>query len=80
VSSPEWLSVQQVADLIGVDAKTVARWSRSDVSMPVLRRGRVVRFRADLLNNWLEAQLPRAARARAQRTQSAPDSQLSKSA
>jgi len=72
----EWLTVAQVAEMLSVDEKTVTRWSRSDASMPVLRRGRVVRFRRDLLNAWLEGQLPRAAR---KRTGSAPSSQLTAS-
>jgi len=70
-----WLDVQQVANLLGVDPKTITRWSRSDPTMPVLRRGRVVRFRADLLDSWLESQLPRAARAKVKRTESTPTSQ-----
>jgi excisionase family DNA binding protein len=72
----DWLTVSQVAEMLDVDEKTVTRWSRADPTMPVLRRGRVVRFRRDLLDCWLEAQLPRKAR---QRTASAPSEQLSKS-
>jgi hypothetical protein len=34
----------QVAELLQVDEKTVLLWSLQDASMPVLRRGRVVRF------------------------------------
>jgi predicted site-specific integrase-resolvase len=75
-----YLNIQQVADLISVDPKTISRWSRSDPTMPVIRRGKIVRFRADLLQDWLDQQLPRAARARAQRTRSTQDSQLSASA
>jgi excisionase family DNA binding protein len=70
VITSEWLNVRQVAQLLGVDEKTVTRWSRSDPSMPVLRRGRIVRFNRAGLSAWLEQQLPRKARASAQHTSS----------
>ena len=37
-----------------LDEKTVLRWSLQDASMPVLRRGRVVRFPGERLLTWLE--------------------------
>ena len=61
-SDPAYLTARQVADLLQVDEKTVQRWSLQDASMPVLRRGRVVRFPRDRLFVWLERQEPRAAR------------------
>ena len=66
---PLYLTAEQVADMLQVDAKTVSRWSLEDPSMPVLRRGRVVRFPRARLMAWLERQEPRSARrsARAQR-------------
>ena len=57
-----YLTARQVADLLQVDEKTVQRWSLQDASMPVLRRGRVVRFPRKRLLVWLERQEPRAAR------------------
>jgi excisionase family DNA binding protein len=59
---PIYLTARQVADLVRVAEKTVLRWSLQDASMPVLRRGRVVRFRRERLLVWLERQEPRAAR------------------
>jgi excisionase family DNA binding protein len=53
-----YLSASQVAELIQVDEKTVLRWSLEDASMPVLRRGRVVRFPRERLLTWLERQDP----------------------
>jgi excisionase family DNA binding protein len=63
-TAPEslYLTARQVADLVGVAEKTVLRWSLQDASMPVLRRGRVVRFPRERLLVWLERQEPRAAR------------------
>ena len=61
-TEPAYLTAQQVADLLQVDEKTVQRWSLQDASMPVLRRGRVVRFPRERLLVWLERQEPRAAR------------------
>ena len=68
-SDPLYLTAEQVADMLQVDPKTVSRWSLEDASMPVLRRGRVVRFPRARLLAWLERQEPRSARrsARAQR-------------
>jgi excisionase family DNA binding protein len=59
---PVYLTARQVADLVRVAEKTVLRWSLQDASMPVLRRGRVVRFPRQRLLVWLERQEPRAAR------------------
>ena len=59
---PAYFTARQVADLLQVDEKTVQRWSLQDASMPVLRRGRVVRFPRERLLVWLERQEPRAAR------------------
>ena len=61
-TEPAYLTARQVADLLRVDEKTVLRWSLQDASMPVLRRGRVVRFPRERLLVWLERQEPRAAR------------------
>ncbi len=61
-AEPAYLTPVQVAELLQVDTKTVSRWSLEDGSMPVLRRGRVVRFPRERLLAWLERQEPRSAR------------------
>lgn len=61
-SPPVYLTPEQVAGLLGVTTKTVSRWSLSDPSMPVFRRGRVVRFHRERLLVWLARQEPRGAR------------------
>lgn len=65
-AAPVYLTALQVAELLQVDEKTVLRWSLQDASMPVLRRGRVVRFPRERLLTWLERQEPRSARRSAQ--------------
>jgi excisionase family DNA binding protein len=55
-----YLTAAQVAEIVQVDEKTVLRWSLEDASMPVLRRGRVVRFPRERLLAWLQRQEPRA--------------------
>jgi len=65
-AEPAYLTALQVADLLQVDEKTVLRWSLQDASMPVLRRGRVVRFPRERLLAWLERHEPRSARRTAQ--------------
>lgn len=66
-----YLTALQVADLLQIDEKTVLRWSLQDPSLPVLRRGRVVRFPRERLFAWLQRQEPRTAR-RSARYQSSP--------
>ena len=61
-SAGDYLTPQQVADLLQIDEKTVSRWSLQDPTMPVFRRGRVVRFQRERLTAWLERQEPRSAR------------------
>ena len=65
-AEPVYLTALQVAALLQVDEKTVLRWSLEDASMPVLRRGRVVRFPRERLLAWLERQEPRGVRRSAQ--------------
>ena len=57
-----YLTAAQVAEIVQVDEKTILRWSLEDASMPVLRRGRVVRFPRERLLAWLERQEPRSRR------------------
>jgi excisionase family DNA binding protein len=61
-AAPPYLTPAQVAELLQVCEKTVLRWSLEDASMPVLRRGGVVRFHRERLERWLERQEPRSAR------------------
>jgi excisionase family DNA binding protein len=65
-SAGGYLTPQQVADLLQIDEKTVSRWSLQDPTMPVFRRGRVVRFQRERLLAWLERQEPRSAQRVAQ--------------
>ncbi len=71
-AEPAYLTALQVADLLQLDEKTVLRWSLQDASMPVLRRGRVVRFPRERLLTWLERQEPRGARRSAQAQHKSP--------
>jgi len=57
-----YLTAAQVAEIVQVDSKTILRWSLEDASMPVLRRGRVVRFPRERVLAWLERQEPRRRR------------------
>src|SRR5262249_24949821 len=61
-ASPAYLSPQQVADMVQVSAKTITRWSLEDASMPVFRRGRVVRFPKEPVLAWLKRQESRHSR------------------
>lgn len=62
VTTPAYLTPEDVAQLLQVSVKTVSRWTLEDPTMPVLKRGRVVRFERDRLMAWLARQEPRAAK------------------
>ena len=53
---PVYLTPAQAAELLQVNVRTISRWSLEDASMPVLRRGRVVRFPREALLAWLKRQ------------------------
>src|SRR5262249_6429512 len=61
-ASPAYLSAEQLADLVQVSPKTITRWSLQDASMPVFRRGRVVRFPRESVLAWLRRQESRLSR------------------
>jgi excisionase family DNA binding protein len=65
-AAPLFITVEEAAQLVNVDAKTVGRWSREDATFPVLRRGRVVRVHRERYLAWLERQMPRRAARRVQ--------------
>jgi excisionase family DNA binding protein len=54
-----YLTPREVAAMLQVSEKTISRWSLEDPSMPVLRRGRVVRFPREQLLAWLERRASR---------------------
>jgi excisionase family DNA binding protein len=68
-----YLSAEQLAELVQVSAKTITRWSLEDSTMPVFRRGRVVRFPTEAVLTWLRRQESRSSRraTQAQRKSSA---------
>jgi excisionase family DNA binding protein len=61
---PVYLTPAQAAELLQVSEKTVSRWSLEDATIPVMRRGRVVRFHRERLLAWLERQEPHRSSAR----------------
>src|SRR5437899_1812499 len=54
-STHHYLNATQVARLLQCDVTTVYRLASSDVSMPALRLGGLVRFHRERLLAWLEA-------------------------
>jgi excisionase family DNA binding protein len=63
----EYLTAAQLAELLQVSTRTVARWASSDPSMPVTRLGGVVRFHRARVERWLRASEQGRPRARKQR-------------
>jgi len=60
-AAPLFVTIEEAAELVSVDPKTVGRWSREATDFPVFRRGRVVRVHRDRFLTWLERQMPRRA-------------------
>ncbi len=56
---PVYLTAQDVADSLKVDAATAYRWAKLDRSMPVTRIGGVIRFELRAITRWLEARARR---------------------
>jgi excisionase family DNA binding protein len=64
-ATPEYLTAEQVGELLQVSPRTVQRWALEDASMPTLRLGGTVRFpRADL-ERWIERSTQRSRKSKA---------------
>jgi excisionase family DNA binding protein len=53
LNGPAYLTSTQVGDLLQVSPRTVERWALEDVTMPVTRLGRLLRFERTALEAWL---------------------------
>jgi excisionase family DNA binding protein len=53
-ATPQYLTAEQVGELLQVSSRTVQRWALEDASMPALRLGRTVRFPRAEFERWLE--------------------------
>ena len=60
-AAPLFITIEEAAELVSVDPKTIGRWSREANDFPVFRRGRVVRVHRDRFLTWVERQMPRRA-------------------
>lgn len=49
-----WLSVDEIANYLGVSSDTVYRWI-DKYSMPAHRMGRLWKFKKDQVDAWVEA-------------------------
>jgi len=70
--TPEYVTPAQLAAMLQVNVKTVCRWALEDPTMPVLRRGHILRFHYGRLLAWLERQEPRGTRRARQRRMAKP--------
>jgi len=53
-ATPQYLTAEQVGELLQVSPRTVQRWALEDASMPATRLGRTVRFPRAELERWIE--------------------------
>ena len=54
-NTQDYLTIGQMAELLQVSPKSVSRWASTDLSMPVLRIGRTVRFPKERVLKWLRS-------------------------
>jgi len=66
ITTAQYLTPAQVAEMLQVSEKSISRWALSVASMPVLRIGRIVRFERQALLAWLARKQPRASRVTAE--------------
>ncbi|KTR11059.1 helix-turn-helix domain-containing protein [Curtobacterium citreum] len=52
-TTPELLGVEQAAARLGLQPKTLYEWRRLHKGPPSLRVGRLVKYRADVLDEWI---------------------------
>jgi excisionase family DNA binding protein len=55
VEKAEYLTAEQVAELLQVSGKSVYRWAAQEPSLPTLRIGATVRFPKERLLAWLRS-------------------------
>ncbi len=51
----EYVTFDEVAELLQVSKKTLCRWATKDPSLPVLRIGGTLRFPRERFSRWLRA-------------------------
>ena len=59
----QYLTANQVAQILQVSEKTVYRWAKDDPTFPMLKLGGTVRFPKERLTRWLEQRTQSARRA-----------------
>jgi excisionase family DNA binding protein len=64
-ATPQYLTAEQVGELLEVSSRTVQRWALEDACMPVFRLGRTVRFPRAELERWIERSTQRSRKSRA---------------
>jgi excisionase family DNA binding protein len=62
IDGQTFLTPAQAAQLLQVSPKSIYRWARSDHTMPVFRKGSILRFPRAELEVWIKRQMPRGAR------------------
>lgn len=56
--TPELLGVEQAAARLGLQPKTLYEWRRLHKGPPSLRVGRLVKYRSDVLDEWISRPRP----------------------
>jgi excisionase family DNA binding protein len=52
---PMFLTVADLAELLQVSEKSIARWAAQDASMPAVRLGKLLRFERQAVLDWLRS-------------------------
>ena len=51
----QWISIEELAEYLGISAVTIRSWIRSGKDIPAVRIGRQWRFRIEEIDEWIES-------------------------
>ena len=49
----KWLSVEEIADHLGVKPNTIYKWSSTKSDFPARKLGRLLKFKAEEIDDWV---------------------------
>ena len=51
----QWISIEELAEYLGISAVTISFWIRSGKDIPAVRIGRQWRFRISDIDEWIKS-------------------------
>ena len=47
------LTTQEVADVLGLDLRTVENWRYKELGPPAVKIGRIIRYKGEVIRDWI---------------------------